>query len=643
MASRKRPRTPSGCSDNNNNNNNSKKKDTSSIELVPWKDVWELQRVGQALLSAADPAHDNDDAVLQALTCVQEWQRHAIKLPHAVEATAALATVLWRERQQQQHCGQQQHATTSSELRLAYAAAVVRAVNGLVDTLQQTRAVAMSMTLLSVHLGLPTWLVEIRHDATHNQMPSLAVLRLGATTLLDYFCHAYWKPLQAAHAARLDEIYHLLQDYEYKADQEALQKDKDLPVSDMFAPPPPPLSLAAEADETNDKKNKDKTKNSHRSNQSNNNDKEVDFMAMPSEDEKSEDESEHESSSLESSRLGTNVNMFALLMNPPKKKKKSKKDVKKKMKKTTPKRQKKPATPTMMALPNLGPLARRVTMTTPSPDLWHCFVTHLVWGRENDDDGGGGGTLLQQGCHARTQRKYHTLLTTVGRDFPGLMEALIVHLVDYALRHCHDDEAGGGGSTGLYAKAAVDWIKVLLSRRFLLSMIHAHSWCHSTKEEQLASAALLPFPLPLRALLERCQSLPEPPPVLAQSLSDILLQVIGEERAPVNELEHARAAPPSPHSPKVDATNDEEEKEKPVVSTKTSTTSSAALSLEDMESMLAQQPATQSAAPETTTLPPPLDSPVETPLSKDPPRVAPWTRCTSWEPCPIGSLPGYPS
>jgi ribosomal biogenesis protein LAS1 len=63
-------------------------------------------------------------------------------------------------------------------LRLTYAAALTRLVNGLVDPLQ-VGAYARSIAQLAAQLGLPAWLVELRHAATHEELPGLEVLREG--------------------------------------------------------------------------------------------------------------------------------------------------------------------------------------------------------------------------------------------------------------------------------------------------------------------------------------------------------------------------------------------------------------------------------------------------------------------------------
>lgn len=56
---------------------------------------------------------------------------------------------------------------------------VFRFVNSLVDPLQ-TAYFARSISSLAAQLGLPLWFVELRHQATHEDLPGLPVLREGA-------------------------------------------------------------------------------------------------------------------------------------------------------------------------------------------------------------------------------------------------------------------------------------------------------------------------------------------------------------------------------------------------------------------------------------------------------------------------------
>jgi ribosomal biogenesis protein LAS1 len=64
-------------------------------------------------------------------------------------------------------------------LRQSYSTAILRLINGLVDPLQ-AGTYARPMAAIAQQLGIPPWLVELRHAATHEDLPSLGLLREAA-------------------------------------------------------------------------------------------------------------------------------------------------------------------------------------------------------------------------------------------------------------------------------------------------------------------------------------------------------------------------------------------------------------------------------------------------------------------------------
>lgn len=95
-------------------------------------------------------------------------------IPHALESVLSILSVIVQDTQDQG-----QGSSSLLPLRQAYASAIVRLVNGLVDPLQ-FGAYARSIASIAAQLGLPAWLVELRHAATHEDLPSLEVLREAA-------------------------------------------------------------------------------------------------------------------------------------------------------------------------------------------------------------------------------------------------------------------------------------------------------------------------------------------------------------------------------------------------------------------------------------------------------------------------------
>lgn len=113
----------------------------------------------------------------QGLAVVQLWLNRSA-CPFAVESTGSLihAQVLDENLLLQLPARNSLHSGPTWVVRSAYAMAVLRFVNSIADTFQTT-LYAQSIFQISQRIGLPIWLVELRHAATHEEMPSLQVLR----------------------------------------------------------------------------------------------------------------------------------------------------------------------------------------------------------------------------------------------------------------------------------------------------------------------------------------------------------------------------------------------------------------------------------------------------------------------------------
>eukprot|EP00601_Ochromonadales_sp_CCMP2298_P002360 CAMPEP_0173185424 /NCGR_PEP_ID=MMETSP1141-20130122/9549_1 /TAXON_ID=483371 /ORGANISM="non described non described, Strain CCMP2298" /LENGTH=538 /DNA_ID=CAMNT_0014108955 /DNA_START=61 /DNA_END=1677 /DNA_ORIENTATION=- len=162
--------------------------------LLPFSGWDEWMLVKNGLYAEADAP-----AAQQALDIVGMWRLRG-RVPHSVDSTALLVQLQLGDQGSfapathiHPHAANSPHRRSESELRLQYSAAVVRAVNGLVDPSQQG-VFATSVLVLAGRMGLPGWLVELRHDATHAALPPLAVLRAAASALLVWYWDHYWEP-----------------------------------------------------------------------------------------------------------------------------------------------------------------------------------------------------------------------------------------------------------------------------------------------------------------------------------------------------------------------------------------------------------------------------------------------------------------
>lgn len=139
---------------------------------------------------------------------VSTWRSRAEngRLPHSIDVTASMAQIMLQDWQYHSCNTDGTNARTpapyysctdTNSIKLAYAAILLRAVNGIADSIQRNRAsyshgYGSSVSALCSQIGLPSWIVDLRHDSAHNELPSLVPLRLAARNLLGFFMQQYW-------------------------------------------------------------------------------------------------------------------------------------------------------------------------------------------------------------------------------------------------------------------------------------------------------------------------------------------------------------------------------------------------------------------------------------------------------------------
>ncbi|PKI85941.1 rRNA-processing protein las1 [Malassezia vespertilionis] len=193
-------------------------------------------------------AHANDPAAQnEALEIVRMWMNRAA-CPQAVEATALLV---------QSHL-QDRDARHGDGVRAMYAMAIVRFVNSVVDSFQ-TGMYAQSISSIAERIGMPQWLVQVRHMATHEDLPSMSVCREACALALAWLDAHYWQPTlhpghdahtaqdtqaeTAARQAAAASAAQLL--HAYRVHAQALAKDKSLAMRGS----PPLARIVAEVEQ----------------------------------------------------------------------------------------------------------------------------------------------------------------------------------------------------------------------------------------------------------------------------------------------------------------------------------------------------------------------------------------------------------
>jgi hypothetical protein len=130
-------------------------------QRVPWTSLSQLEQLCGYIY--------NDEDWERAINRLSGW-KFAGSLPFALEATLSLLVAIQVDVEQ---------PTSSLSRRNTYALAIVRFINGLVDPLQSGPH-ARSIAAIATQIGIPLSLVELRHAATHEELPSLVALRQAA-------------------------------------------------------------------------------------------------------------------------------------------------------------------------------------------------------------------------------------------------------------------------------------------------------------------------------------------------------------------------------------------------------------------------------------------------------------------------------
>ena len=161
--------------------------------FTPWRDRRELLAVRRqfyprgassfAAVFTGTDAVESNAVRREAVARVTVWMQRGF-CPHMVESTALLAAAILADASSISN-------SAPVAARAAYASAFARFVTGLLDG-QQDRARKMSMHGLAQHIGLPAGFVELRHQVTHEALPSLRRLRSASQQALAWIYDYYW-------------------------------------------------------------------------------------------------------------------------------------------------------------------------------------------------------------------------------------------------------------------------------------------------------------------------------------------------------------------------------------------------------------------------------------------------------------------
>uniref|UniRef100_A0A1I8HQP4 FAT domain-containing protein n=1 Tax=Macrostomum lignano TaxID=282301 RepID=A0A1I8HQP4_9PLAT len=147
--------------------------------VLPWRDASEFIEV--ASLAELAPLETQPQALADLCTRLAVWlarlEQH--QLPRAVLATAELAeALLLGERQSMANAGQR----------------FVSLLAGEEETRTKQMAYTVPVTKVAASMGIPDWLVQIRHDVCHGLLPQAPLLADACREALLWLSNNFWLP-----------------------------------------------------------------------------------------------------------------------------------------------------------------------------------------------------------------------------------------------------------------------------------------------------------------------------------------------------------------------------------------------------------------------------------------------------------------
>lgn len=153
-------------------------------KVMPWHDWVEWRCVYDAVNEAVCNGNLSENVVTFLDAKLLEWNQRG-NVPFPVSITIQLLSqLLETEKSHYISDGRDVHKLSILILKL---------VNSIADS-GQTGMHASSVAELARRAGLPRWFVDLRHDITHGSVPQHPVLRLAASTALQWLYQRYWKP-----------------------------------------------------------------------------------------------------------------------------------------------------------------------------------------------------------------------------------------------------------------------------------------------------------------------------------------------------------------------------------------------------------------------------------------------------------------
>ncbi|XAR60274.1 hypothetical protein NMG60_11033574 [Bertholletia excelsa] len=158
---------------------------SSGCRLVPWLSWEEWDSVRESLFSSCP------HSVSSALQRITAWRSRGC-IPVVIEVTASIIEI----QQKDPHFGADDASSSEEMLAMLYCMAIVRLVNGVIEKMRKKNE--LSIAEAADAINIPRMLIDIRHEGSHRDLPSLQLVRLASIKAIDWLKSYYWEPQKNA-------------------------------------------------------------------------------------------------------------------------------------------------------------------------------------------------------------------------------------------------------------------------------------------------------------------------------------------------------------------------------------------------------------------------------------------------------------
>ncbi|PWA55959.1 las1-like family protein [Artemisia annua] len=160
----------------------------NNFKLVPWITWDDWAFVAESLFSSSFHSIDS------ALRRVSAWRsRGCVNI--IIEVTASIVEIQQKDSHFREGLSESD-LLADDMLTMMYCMTIMRLVNGIVEKTRKKNEISIGEA--ADVIGIPRMLIDIRHECSHRDLPSLRLVRLASTKALDWLKAYYWEPQKMA-------------------------------------------------------------------------------------------------------------------------------------------------------------------------------------------------------------------------------------------------------------------------------------------------------------------------------------------------------------------------------------------------------------------------------------------------------------